>query len=120
MLALLEPRDFETLVDLVFSTSGWRRQGIVGKTQKTLDLDLALPSTGERAFVQVKSKTDDIELADYIRRLDELGPYDRMFYVFHSGKAETDDDRVTVIGPEKLAALVVDAGLANWLIRKVS
>jgi hypothetical protein len=120
MLALLEPRDFETLVDLVFSTSGWRRQGIVGKTQKTLDLDLALPSTGERAFVQVKSKTDDIELADYIRRLDELGPYDRMFYVFHSGKAETEDDRVTVIGPEKLAALVVDAGLANWLIRKVS
>jgi hypothetical protein len=120
MLALLEPRDFETLVDLVFSTSGWRRQGIVGKTQKTLDLDLALPSTGERAFVQVKSKTDDIELADYIRRLDELGPYDRMFYVFHSGKAETEDDRVTVIGPEKLAALVVDAGLANWRIRKVS
>ena len=120
MLALLEPRDFETLVDLVFSTSGWRRQGIVGKTQKTLDLDLALPSTGERTFVQVKSKTDDIELADYIRRLDELGPYDRMFYVFHSGKAETEDDRVTVIGPEKLAALVVDAGLANWLIRKVS
>jgi hypothetical protein len=43
-----------------------------------------------------------------------------MFYVFHSGNAETDDDRVTVIGPEKLAALVVDAGLANWVIRKVS
>jgi hypothetical protein len=120
MLALLEPRDFETLVDLVFSTSGWRRQGIVGKTQKTLDLDLALPSTGERAFVQVKSRTDDTQLADYIQRLDELGPYDRMFYVYHSGKAQTDDDRVTVIGPEKLAALVVDAGLVNWLIRKVS
>lgn len=120
LLALLEPRDFETLVDLVFSTSGWRRQGIVGKTQKTLDLDLTLPSTGERAFVQVKSTTDDDQLADYIQRLDELGPYDRMFYVYHSGNAETDDDRVTVIGPEKLAALVVDAGLVNWLIRKVS
>jgi hypothetical protein len=120
MLALLEPRDFETLVDLVFSTSGWRRQGVVGKTQKTLDLDLALPSTGERAFVQVKSRTDDGQLADYIQRLDELGPYDRMFYVYHSGKAATDDDRVTMIGPEKLAALVIDAGLVNWLIQKVS
>jgi hypothetical protein len=53
-MKLLGPRDFETLVDLVFSTSGWRRQGVVGKTQKTLDLDLILPSTGERAFVQVK------------------------------------------------------------------
>jgi hypothetical protein len=54
MMRLLEPRDFETLVDLMFSTSGWRR-GIIGNTQKTLDLDLLLPSTGERAFVQVKS-----------------------------------------------------------------
>jgi hypothetical protein len=120
LLRLLGPRDFETLVDLVFSTSGWRRQGIVGKTQKTLDLDLILPSTDERAFVQVKSKTTSAELADYVRRLDDLGPYDRMFYVFHSGKATTDDERVTVVGPEKLAELVLDAGLVNWLIRKVS
>jgi hypothetical protein len=117
---LLGPRDFETLVDLVFSTSGWRRQGSVGKAQKTLDLDLTLPSTGERAFVQVKSKTTSSELDEYVGKLDEFGPYDRMFYVYHSGAAETDDDRVTVVGPEKLAELVLDAGLTNWLIRKVS
>jgi hypothetical protein len=43
-----------------------------------------------------------------------------MFYVFHSGEAQTDDERVTVIGPKKLAELIVDAGLVNWLIRKVS
>jgi hypothetical protein len=43
-----------------------------------------------------------------------------MFYVYHSGQADTDDERVTVVGPEKLAELVLDAGLANWLIRKVS
>jgi hypothetical protein len=120
LMKLLGPRDFETLVDLVFSTSGWRRQGVVGKTQKTLDLDLVLPSTGERAFVQVKSKTTSAELAEYVGKLENLGPYDRMFYVFHSGEADTDDDRVSVIGPDKLAELVVDAGLMNWLIRKVS
>jgi hypothetical protein len=43
-----------------------------------------------------------------------------MFYVYHSGEAKTDDDRVIVVGPEKLAELVMDAGLTNWLIRKVS
>jgi hypothetical protein len=107
-------------VDLVFSTSGWRRQGPVGKTQKTLDLDLTLPSTGERAFVQVKSKTTSAELAEYITKFNDLGLYGRMFYVFHSGVANTDDDRVIVVGPDKLAELVLDAGLANWLIRKVS
>ena len=120
LMRLLGPRDFETLVDLVFSTSGWRRQGPVGKTQKTLDLDLTLPSTGERAFVQVKSRTTSAELAEYVGKLDELGPYDRMFYVYHSGTAITDDDRVIVVGPERLAELVLDAGLVNWLIRKVS
>jgi hypothetical protein len=120
LMRLLGPRDFETLVDLVFTTSGWRRLGVVGKTQKTLDLDLTLPSTGERAFVQVKSKTTAAELTKYIGRLEELGPYDRMFYVFHSGEADTDDERVTVVGPDKLAELVLDAGLVTWLIRKVS
>jgi hypothetical protein len=120
LMTLLGPADFEMLVDLVFSTSGWRRQGIVGKTQKTLDLDLILPSTGERAFVQVKSKTTSAELAKYVAKIDELGPYDRMFYVYHSGEANTDDDRVIIVGPEKLAELVIDAGLTNWLIRKVS
>lgn len=120
LMHLLEPQDFEILVDLVFSTSGWRRQGVVGKTQKTIDIDLILPSTGERAFVQVKSKTTIADLQEYIARIDEIAPYDRMFFVYHSGNAETDDDRVTLVGPERLAELVLDAGLTNWLIRKVS
>lgn len=120
MMTLLGPKDFEMLVDLVFTTSGWRRQGVVGKTQKTLDLDILLPSTGERAFVQIKSKTSTAELEEYVAQLDDRGPFDRMFYVFHSGEATTDDERVIVIGPEKLAEMVIDAGLTNWLIRKVS
>ena len=120
LMKLLGPTDFETLVDLVFSTSGWRRLGVVGKTQKTLDFAILLLSTDERAFVQVKSKTTSAELATYVGRLEDAGPYDRMFYVYHSGEASTADERVSVIGPEKLAELVVNAGLVNWLIGKVS
>lgn len=120
IMRLLGDRDFEILVDLVFTSSGWRRVGVVGKTQKTLDLDLELPSTGERAFVQVKSKTTTSELADYVNRFEGNALHERMFYVFHSGEAQTANKRVKVIGPEKLAELVVEAGLAGWLIRKVS
>jgi len=124
MMTLLVPHDFETLVDLVFSTTGWRRQGIVGKTQKALDLDILLPSTGERAFAQIKSRTNQAQLNSYIAEIDDLGPYDRMFFVYHSvrpkGDVHTDDERVTLIGPEKLSEMVLDAGLVNWLIRKVS
>jgi hypothetical protein len=43
-----------------------------------------------------------------------------MFFVYHSGDAITSDKRVTLIGPERLAEMVVDAGLVSWLIRKVS
>jgi hypothetical protein len=45
---------------------------------------------------------------------------ERTMLARNSGEAETDDDRVTVIGPDKLAKLVADAGLFDWLIRKVS
>jgi len=119
LMKLLEWRDFEVLVDLVFTTTGWRRVGVVGKIQKTLDLDLILPITGERAFVQAKSKTTSAELAKYVAKIGGE-PYNRMFYVFHSGNADTDDPRVILLGPERLADLVVDAGLVSWLIRKVS
>ncbi|HEX5159694.1 MAG TPA: hypothetical protein VFW17_20965 [Ktedonobacterales bacterium] len=124
LLRLLEPQDFELLVDLVFSASGWRRLGVVGKTTKTLDIDILLPSTGERAFVQVKSATTQAELDSYIQQFVALDVYDRMFYVFHSPDLDrslsTDNERVTVIGAEKLAAMVLDAGLVDWLIRKVT
>jgi hypothetical protein len=121
MMRLLVPKDFELLVDLVFSASGWRRVGVVGKTQKTIDLDLILPSTGERAFVQVKSKTTSAQLADYVAQIQD-GPFGRMFYVYHSGHAQLaePDARVTVVGPEAFAEMVMDAGFVSWLIRKVS
>jgi hypothetical protein len=118
MMRQLKDKDFELLVDLVFTASGWRRLGKVGGPQKLIDIALELPSTGEWAFAQVKSKTNSRELADYVADIPDH--FRRMFFVFHTGRAETDDDRVTVIGPEKLADMVVDAGLVNWLIRKVS
>jgi hypothetical protein len=122
LIRQLGDRDFELLVDLIFSASGWRRVGTVGGTQKTKDISIQLPSTGEQAFIQVKSTTTGVELATYAATLDERGPFDRMFFVYHSsaGDVSTGDDRVVVIGPEKLAEMVLDAGLVGWIIDKVS
>src|SRR3954470_14741517 len=63
LVQLLHPLDFEILVDQVCSRS---RQRVIGRTQKTPDLQPVIPSKAE------------------------------------------------------LAALVLDAGLLNWLINKVS
>ncbi len=113
-------RDFEILVDLIFAQSGWRRIGEAGGAQKTVDIELELPSTGEHAFVQVKSATGQSQLNDYIERMDEV-PGARMFYAYHTASEPltVDDARVTLVGPEHLSELALDAGLFNWLIQKV-
>ena len=119
LMGSLNWRDFELLVDLVFSASGWRRIGESGGTQKTVDMELELPSTGERAFVQVKTKTSQAQLDDYLERFagrDE----GRMFYVYHTakGKLQADNPDVSLIGPERLSSMVLEAGLFGWLLRK--
>jgi hypothetical protein len=126
MMQLLNPKDFELLVDLVFTSSGWRRQGRVGGTERTVDMELILPSTRERAFVQVKSATTQREFDDEYRedfvRMREDGVFQRMFFVFHThtGPVQSDLEGVTLLDAEELATLVMDAGLVSWLIRKVS
>jgi hypothetical protein len=122
LMRLLTWQDFELLVDLIFSTSGWRRVGGVGRTQKTVDLELILPSTGERAFVQVKSRATIGALGDYSERLAQAEAYDRMFFVWHTGDISEDGtpDGIILIGPQRLSRMVLDAGLSSWIREKVS
>lgn len=86
LMRLLTWQDFELLVDLVFAHSGWRRIGQVGKTQKSVELELLLPTTGERAFVQIKSFAGKSDFAEYKDHLKGSQIYDRMFFVWHSGE----------------------------------
>lgn len=121
LMRLLTWQDFEMLVDLVFANSGWRRLGHVGKTQKTVDIELMLPTTGERAFVQIKSSAVKQDVAEYRNFLKDAKVYDRMFFVWHSGDVgEVEESNVTFIGPDRLARMVFDAGLTAWLREKVS
>lgn len=122
MMRLLTWQDFELLVDLVFSASGWRRISVVGRVQKTVDLELLLPTTGERAFVQIKSQANAASLRDYAARFEQADLYERMFFVWHTGTvpANGEADGITLIGPERLARMCLDAGLASWLREKVS
>ena len=110
------------LVDLVFSSSGWKRTGATGGVQNTVDIELVLPSTQERSFVQVKSRATPTQLNGYVVRMAKMDGVQRMFFVWHTGDVGVAPDlgRVTLIGPKKLALMVLDAGLATWLRRKVS
>ena len=113
-------QDFETLVDLVFSASGWRRTSQVGGTQKTVDIEMILPTTSETAFVQVKSRTSQNEFNHY-RITFEQSTFQRMFFVYHSSDQVVvcQDQSIVVVGPEKLSEMVLEAGLGRWVRDKV-
>jgi hypothetical protein len=115
--------DFETLVDIVFARSGWHRTSAVGGKQKTIDLELEQPTTGERIAVQVKSKASQKTLLDYIKRTDALGSYDRLFFVCHSPTSTIEAPEgsdVHVWTGAELAANVMKVGLHDWVLEKIA
>lgn len=111
-------KDFELLVELVMTQGGWRRVSATGGTQHTIDLELELPLTGERALVQVKSELDQ-STAERIAA--DLAGGARVFIAYHTGLGQLsiDQEDVTLIGPGALAQHVVDLGLTTWLMGKV-
>lgn len=113
-------QDFELLVELVFAESGWRRVSSTGGLQKTVDIEMILPTTGETAFVQIKSKTNKNDLADYVEKFEARGDA-RMFFVYHSGTGNLDHSasNVTLLGPEAFAPMILEAGLFGWLQGRV-
>lgn len=114
-------QDFELFVDLIFSNSGWRRISSLGAANKTLDLELILPSTGERAIVQVKSQTDQAQLNEYTERFASMNA-DKYFFVYHTAKhvMQADDPKVMLVGPDRLSEMAFSTGMIDWLIEKAS
>ncbi|HVY88320.1 MAG TPA: restriction endonuclease [Hyphomonadaceae bacterium] len=123
LVAALHWKDFEILVDRIFADSGWRRIGVLGETQADVDLIIEQTATGERAFVQVKSRATPVVLQDYIERFREYGDCDRMFFVCHSpaGKLRVHSvpAGVEMWFAETVAQKAVRAGLFEWVVERV-
>ncbi|MDE0119852.1 MAG: restriction endonuclease, partial [Bdellovibrionales bacterium] len=117
-------QDFEVLVDLIFTQAGWQRVSSVGKTAKTLDLDLKAPVTGEKCLVQVKSSTDSTELDKYLKDFSSMDQYHKFYYVYHTFKGtpsqKINDSKVRLLSANEIAELAIDSDLSKWIIAKVS
>jgi hypothetical protein len=120
MIRGLHWADFETLTDLIFARSGWQRSTRVGENLTDIDLVMEQPTTGEIAFVHVKSKAGQATLDDYLGRF-RRGGYDRFFFVCHSAQgtlALPDEPRLHLFAGERLADAAVKNGLYDWLIER--
>lgn len=121
-LALLHWKDFETLVDLIFRNTGWRRISMVGSTMKYVDMELEEPITGDLYQVQVKSKATSADLKEYAEKFSQSS-FKTLYFVVHDSQEKWAGSpkykNVELILQERLANMVVELGLIEWLLRKV-
>jgi hypothetical protein len=120
MIRGLHWADFETLTDLIFARSGWQRSSRIGGTLADVDLVLEQPTTGEHAFVQVKSTASQAVLDDYLQRYQASG-YDRFFFVGHSARGRLSlpkEPRLHLLEGASLADAAVKNGLFDWLVER--
>lgn len=124
LIQSLSWKDFEILVDLIFTASGWQRISVVGKSEKHIDLEVISPVSNKKAFIQVKAKSDFTEFIKYKDTFLEMKQYDEMYYVVHTPDKKLDNAKaeknIEVITLNKITDLVINSGLLSWLIQKVS
>lgn len=115
-------RDFELLIDLIFRQAGWRRTSQVGGPQKTLDLELVEPITGQRYGVQIKSQADFATFESYQSRVQHWEGFTRFYFAVHSPSPELErvatEGKVQLLRPAEVAEWSVRYGLVDWIIDK--
>jgi len=116
-------KNFETLVDLIYRQAGWKRVSWLGQTMKYADLELEEPITRELYQVQVKSSADLNDFRNYARQFPGRG-FRKLYFIVHTPsqnliKYKSNKEDVELVLPNRLAEMVVDAGLVSWVMDKV-
>lgn len=117
----LHQDDFELFTDLLFTAMGWRRVSALGGTMKDIDLIVALPATGARASIQVKSAATQAVLDSCVAAFEAGGIGDAFYFVCHTAPgALTTAARSNVhlmVGTD-LAEAAVRHGMGDWLLQR--
>ncbi len=125
MIRKLNPDDFELLVDLIFRDLGYQRVSVIGKLQKTKDIELLARISGERSVVQVKCQSNLKVFEDYVKRFKELTDYDKCYFVVHSpdknlNEYESSNERIVLWRMPELSKFCINGGLIDWIINKIN
>lgn len=119
----LQWQDFETLIDLIFRQAGWQRNSEIGKTTKTIDLELLSPVTGERAIVQIKSISNLKEFNKYKSEFNQKD-YDKSFFVVNkldkSLLEYKNNTGIILYSGKEISNLTINSGLIDWVINRTS
>ena len=117
--------DFELLIDLIFSNSGWIKTSSVGGVQKYLDLEVFNKISDLKACIQIKTATNESQFKEYTRaRLDEAQDYDYIYYIYHTSDRNLTkikcDKKIITWDLRRVSEEAIKAGLIDWVIDKRS
>lgn len=118
----LHPKDFEILVDLILSRTGWARIAKLGGVTEGIDVEVENAATDEVAFVQVKSRAGQATLSEYVGRFLARPRYHRMIFAVHTPKGNLTapaDPRVQVWDGVRVARLTVKHGLGDLVANHI-
>ncbi|MFC6487691.1 restriction endonuclease [Nitratireductor sp. GCM10026969] len=122
MVRDLDWRDFEILVDLILVRGGWRRISAVGDGEVDYDLLYEQPTTGETAWVQVKTGAAQAQVIDYLKRFTADGSCERFFFICHSSRGAialpSEQPNLHLWKADDIARQALDAGLLDWLMTR--
>ncbi len=123
LVARLGDKDFELLIDLILSRTGWARLGRVGGPTEGIDIEVENVSSEEIAFVQVKSTATQSILDDYVLRFNaQRDHYQRMIFAVHSPVGVLTPptaQSVYVWTGKDIARRVVKLGLGDWVATRL-
>ena len=123
LVARLGDKDFEVLVDLILSRTGWARLAKLGGVTEGIDVEVENATSDEIAFVQVKSSATQAVLDDYVSRfIKQTDRYKRMIFAVHSPKGNLEPPHglpVQVWAGKRIAYLVVRLGLGDWVAKRL-
>lgn len=118
----LHPKDCEILADLIFQRTGWQRISMHGENMKFIDMQYIEPITGNRYDVQVKSGAGKKEYEEYFHKYHDYKTTKFYFVVFNPKNSLNEvvlsDPKIELFFGKKLAELIFDLGLLNWLMLK--
>lgn len=121
LVARLHQKDFEVLIDLILSRTGWARLAKLGGAVEGIDVEVENATSGEIAFVQVKSVATQSVLDDYVARFSSRRErYARMIFAVHSPKGRfvaPSELPVQVWDGPRISQLVVTLGLGDWVAK---
>lgn len=117
-------KDYETLTDLLFRNAGWNRMSLLGEAMQYVDMELEEPVTKKLYQVQVKAQASIADFEEYAQRFSSED-YAGLYFVVYKPKDDlalyqnTKYENVEIIFPERLAQMVVEYGLLEWLLKKI-